>query len=159
MCPYQTNQWLLQQHEHSPLKRELFEMWESIVLCLIRLTKCIRWNSFLFTGSIVPISPVLWPKTWDIVYNKSNKSDDLHLKIGHQKTQASEETERDPSRQNVFPVWPAAVQWLSLASLCQGQDPVKGQQLFSLREMSSAGQKLSELNRSITNYGHEVYFN
>ena len=29
---------------------------------------------------------VLLPKTWDIVYNKSNKSDDLHLKIVHLKT-------------------------------------------------------------------------
>ena len=29
---------------------------------------------------------VLLPQTWDIVYNKSNKSDDLHLEIVHQKT-------------------------------------------------------------------------
>ena len=71
-------------------------------------------NSFLFTGSIVPISPVLWPKTWDIVYNKSNKSDDLHLKIVHQKT--GQQTQPSDKMSKIAPVAAAAVQWLSWLS-------------------------------------------
>ena len=84
------------------------------------------------------------------MYNKSNKSGDLHLKIA-QPTKKQETGDKMCS-------WGHDC----LESLCQGQDPVKGQQLFSLSEQRwelSAGQKLSELNRSITNYGHEVYFN
>ena len=127
---------------------------ESLV-CLIGMTKCIRWNSFLFTGSIVPISPVLWPKTWDLCIIKVIKATICTSKLF---TKNRRQTE-DPEETKCVPCG----RWRChdcLESLCQGQDPVKGQQLFCLsREMNSAGQKLSELNRSITNYGHEVYFN
>ena len=56
------------------------------------------------------------------VYNKSNKSGDLHLKIA-QPTKKQETGDKMCS-------WGHDC----LESLCQGQDPVKGQQLFSLSE-------------------------
>ena len=85
---------------------------ESLV-CLIRMTKCIRWNSFLFTGSIVPISPVLWLKTWDLCIIKVIKATICTSKLFTKK----QETDRGPRGDKMCSLWPVAVPWLPRVSL------------------------------------------
>ena len=99
---------------------------ESLV-CLIRMTKCIRWNSFLFTGSIVPISPVLWPKTWDLCIIKVIKATICTSKLFTKK----QETDRGPRGDKMCSLWPVAVPWLPRVSLPRSRSSERSTTLLS----------------------------